>query len=109
MRHARRDGKRNAEQSLIDAITGHTPEDQAKKSIDKTVTDAISGRVAQDMGGRHYDGGASIRQKLEALNLLPIPDAIKRLTSYQVDFMDRFGETLIKSIASHRRRRPRTA
>ncbi|WP_084312585.1 site-specific integrase [Pseudomonas jinjuensis] len=109
LRHARRDGKRNAEQSLIDAITGHTPEDQAKKSIDKTVTDAISGRVAQDMGGRHYDGGASIRQKLEALNLLPIPDAIKRLTSYQVDFMDRFGETLIKSIASHRRRRPRTA
>lgn len=108
LRHARRDGKRNAEQHLIDAITGHAPGDQQNNAIDKTVTDAISGRAAQDMGGIHYDGGASIRHKLEALNLLPMPDAIRRLTNYQTDFVDRFGETLIKSIKSHRCRRPRT-
>lgn len=107
LRHARRDGKRNAEQHLIDAITGHAPGDQQNNAIDKTVTDAISGRAAQDMGGIHYDGGASIRHKLEALNLLPMPDAIRQLTSYQVDFVDRFGDTLIKSIKSHRSRRPR--
>jgi hypothetical protein len=45
--------------------------------------------------------------KLEALSLLPMPDAIRRLTSYKVDFVDRFGDVLVKSINSHRRRRPR--
>lgn len=109
LRHARRDGKRNAEQHLIDAITGHAPESQPNDVIDKTVTDAISGRAARDMGGIHYDGGAAIRHKLEALKLLPMPDAIQRLTSYQVDFVERFGDILIKSIKSHRTRRPRKA
>nr|WP_286944683.1 site-specific integrase [Pseudomonas sp. UBA6718] len=107
LRHARRDGKGNADQFLIDAITGHASEEQPNSPIDKTVTDAISGKTAQDMGGKHYDGGALIRHKLEALMLLPIPAAIHRLTSYQTDFVDRFGETLKNSIKSHRTRRPR--
>lgn len=107
LRNARRDGKLNAEQHIIDSITGHVAEKQLNTAIDKTVTDAIAGRVAQDMGGIHYDGGATIRHKLEALNLLPMPDAIRRLTSYKVDFVERFGERLTKSIESHRRRRPR--
>lgn len=108
MRHARRDGKPNAEQHIIDSITGHATEEQQNTFIDKTVTDAISGRAARDMGGLHYDEGAAIRHKLEALKLLPIPEAIQRLTSYQVDFVERFGEKLTKSIKSHRDRRPRT-
>ncbi len=107
MRNARRDGKLNAEQHIIDSIAGHVAEKQLNTAIDKTVTDAIAGRVAQDMGGIHYDGGATIRHKLEALNLLPMPDAIRRLTSYKVDFVDSFGDVLVKSINSHRRRRPR--
>jgi len=44
---------------------------------------------------------------LSALKLLPMPIAIQQLTSYQVDFVDRFGDTLLKSIESHRRRRDR--
>lgn len=108
LRHARRDGKLNAEQFIIDAITGHVPENQISPAIDRTVTNAIAGRAAQDMGGKHYDGGATIRHKLEALMLLPIPAAIERLSSYQVDFIDRFGDILSKSIKSHRIRRSRT-
>ncbi|MOA10467.1 hypothetical protein D3C78_1303560 [compost metagenome] len=104
--HARRDG-RNAKQDIIDAITGHVPEDQRNSAIDQTVTNAIAGRAAQDTAGKHYDDGATIQHKLEALMLLPIPEAIQRLTSYQMDFVDRFGEVLTKSIQSHRRRRPR--
>lgn len=83
---AARDGK-NIDQSTIDAIIGHTP---------KTIA------------GKHYDRGATIQQKLDALKLLPIPKAIEELTSYKVDFSDRFGEILKKSIKSHRGRRPRT-
>lgn len=81
-----RDGKAIA-QSTIDAITGHTP---------------------QTIAGKHYDRGATLQQKLDALKLLPVPKAIQRLTNYQTDFVNRFGETLTKSIKSHRRRRPRT-
>src|SRR5690606_27135618 len=55
LRNARRDGKLNAEQYIIDSITGHVAEKQLNTAIDKTVTDAIAGRVAQDMGGIHYD------------------------------------------------------
>lgn len=49
-----------------------------------------------------------MEQMLAALTLLPIPSAIQRLTSYQVDFVDRFGSVLTKGIASHRRKHPRT-
>ncbi len=108
LRHARRNGKRNADQYLIDAITGHTPEELPIETIDRTVTNAISGHTAQDMGGLHYDEGATVEQMLEALKLLPVPDAIHKLKSYQEDFVNRFGEILEKSIKSHRRRRPRT-
>lgn len=80
-----RDGK-NIAQSTIDAITGHAP---------------------QTIAGKHYDRGATIQQKLDALILLPIPDAIKNIKSYQHNFVCRFGETLTKSLKSHRQRRPR--
>jgi len=85
LRNARRDGK-PVDQTVIDAITGHAPE---------------------TIAGKHYDGGATIAHKLAALKLLPIPNAITRLTSYQVDFVDRFGDKLTKSIESHRQRHPR--
>ncbi|QOE08401.1 site-specific integrase [Pseudomonas asiatica] len=85
LRNARRDGK-SVDQTVIDAITGHTPDNVAS---------------------RHYDGGATIEHKLSALSLLPIPEAIKRLTSYQNDFVDRFGNMLSASIENHRKRRPR--
>ncbi|MCS8504519.1 site-specific integrase [Pseudomonas aeruginosa] len=81
-----RDGKGIA-QSTIDAITGHTP---------------------QTIAGKHYDRGATLQQKLEALKLLPIPEAIQNITSYQVNFVSRFGNILTKSIQSHRMRRSRT-
>ncbi|WP_341783411.1 site-specific integrase [Pseudomonas putida] len=84
--NAQRDGM-PVHQSTVDAITGHAP-----------VT----------VAGRHYDMGATIEQMLAALTLLPIPSAIQRLTSYQVDFVDRFGSVLTKGIASHRRKHPRT-
>lgn len=86
LRNARRDGK-PVDQSIIDSITGHAPETVASK---------------------HYDGGATMDQKLAALLHLPIPAAVKCLTSYKADFVDRFGETLTKGIASHRLKRPRT-
>ncbi|HFK2006787.1 TPA: DUF6538 domain-containing protein [Pseudomonas aeruginosa] len=75
-----RDGKGVA-QSTIDAITGHTP---------------------QTIAGKHYDRGATTQQKLDALKLLPVPEAIQKLTSYQVDFAHRFGKVLSRSISSHR-------
>ena len=83
--HAKRDGK-ELDQSIIDAIIGHAPE---------------------TIAGKHYDGGATIEHKLSALNLLPIPQAIKRLTNYQTDFVDRFGRALSVSMATHRKRHPR--
>jgi len=100
LRNARRDGRRNAEQGVIDSITGHTTDTAA--NIDSTVRDAIAGRVQTDMGGMHYDGGPTIQHKLDALMLLPIPDAVSTLTSYKVNFVERFGATLERSIRSHR-------
>lgn len=85
LRNARRDGY-SVDQTVIDAITGHAPETVASK---------------------HYDGGATLKQKLSALELLPIPNALKRLTSYQENFVERFGKILISSIASHRKRHSR--
>ncbi|MNM66135.1 hypothetical protein D3C81_776050 [compost metagenome] len=87
LRDARRDGK-PVDQTIIDAITGHKPD---------------------TIASRHYDGGATIGHKLSALSLLPIPQAIKQLTSYQNDFVERFGTKLSASIASHRKRHPRQA
>ena len=85
--NARRDG-RPVDQSIIDAIIGHAPETIASK---------------------HYDAGATIQQKLEALLHQAIPTAIANLTSYQANFADRFGDTLTKSISTHRKKTPRTA
>ena len=85
--NARRDG-RPVDQSIIDAIIGHAPETIASK---------------------HYDAGATIQQKLEALLHQPIPTAMASLTSYQANFVDRFGDTLSKSIATHRAKYSRTA
>lgn len=86
LRNARRDGK-PVDQSIIDSITGHAP---------------------QTVASKHYDGGATMEQKLAALMHLPIPAAVRYLTSYKADFVDRFGETLTKGITSHRLKRPRT-
>lgn len=86
LRHARRDGK-PVDQSIIDAITGHAP---------------------QTIASKHYDGGATVEHKLAALLHLPIPTAITQLTSYQVDFVDRFGSILTRSMAAHRKKHPRT-
>ena len=86
LRNARRDGKA-VDQSTIDAITGHAPETVASK---------------------HYDGGATMEQKLAALMHLPIPAAVRCLTSYRENFIHRFGKTLTKGITSHRLKRPRT-
>ncbi|EKT4522055.1 site-specific integrase [Pseudomonas putida] len=77
--------------------------------LDRSIIDAITGHLPQTIAGKHYDDGATIQQKLNALLLLPIPKAIQRLTNYQVNFAGRFGDTLIKSIQSHRRKRPRAA
>lgn len=86
LRHAKRNGAL-LDETTIKAITGHTPE---------------------DMAGRHYDEGATIKQMLGALMLLPIPLAIQQLTSYRADFVDRFADVLTKATASHRRKHPRT-
>ena len=67
-----------------------------------------TGTVPTDTAGRHYAGGATIEHKLAAIKLLPIPAAIARLTSYKVDFVERFGDKLTKSIISHRKKHPRT-
>lgn len=108
LRNIRRGGT-VVSQPLIDAITGHAPEEQEDTSwLDQTTANAITGKVPTDTAGRHYDGGATIEHKLAAVKLLPIPDSITRLTSYQVDFVERFGDTLTKSIISHRRKHPRT-
>ena len=71
LRNARRDGK-PIDQSIIDAITGHAPETIASK---------------------HYDAGATVQQKLDALLHQPIPQAMANLTNYQASFVDRFGST----------------
>lgn len=76
--------------------------------LDKTIIQAIVGHTPEDMAGRHYDEGATVEQMLAALMLLPIPTAIQRLTGYQGDFVERFGDVLTKSIQSHRHRHART-
>ena len=86
LRNARRDGK-PVDQSIIDAITGHAPETTASK---------------------YYDAGATTQQKLDALLHQLIPAAVENLTSYRVNFEDRFSSTLSKSVAAHRRKYPRT-
>ncbi|MNE53107.1 hypothetical protein D3C80_1478130 [compost metagenome] len=86
LRNARRDGK-PVDQTIIDAITGHTPD---------------------TIASRHYDGGASIEHMLSALKLIPKSDAIDQIISYQMNFVERFGDVLTKSIASHRQKHPRT-
>lgn len=78
------------------------------QGIDQTIIDAITGHVPNTIASRHYDGGATISQKLEALKLLPIPESLKRLKSYQVDFVARYGNVLSRSISGHRIRHPRT-
>ena len=108
LRNIRRSGTPVA-QYLIDAITGHAPEEPAPlPAIDKTTVDAITGHRPTDIAGINYDDGATIEHKLAALKLLPIPEAMKQLTSYQVDFVDRFGDILKRSIETHRSRHPRT-
>ena len=108
LRNIRRGGTAVA-QSLIDSITGHAPEEQENTPwLDQTTANAITGTVPTDTAGRHYDGGATIEHKLAAIKLLPIPAAIARLTSYKVDFVERFGDKLTKSIISHRKKHPRT-
>lgn len=66
------------------------------ESLDRSVIDAITGHAAQTIAGKHYDDGATVQKKLNALLLIPMPDAIQRLTSYQADFVNRFGETFIQ-------------
>jgi len=78
------------------------------KSLHQSTVDAITGHAPETIASRHYDEGATIEQKLAALMFLPIPDALQRLNSYQVNFVDRFGDKLTKGIASHRRKHPRT-
>lgn len=78
------------------------------KPIHQSTVDGITGHAPETIASRHYDEGATIEQKLAALMFLPIPAAIQRLTSYQVNFVDRFGDVLAKSIASHRVKYPRT-
>lgn len=89
------------ETNLADAI-------RDGKAIAQSTIDAITGHAPQTIAGKHYDRGATLQQKLDALKLLPVPEAIQKLTSYQTDFVQRFGEILTKSINSHRCRRPRT-
>lgn len=89
----------------LETNLGHAKRDG--KPIDQTVIDAITGHAPETIAGKHYDAGATIEQKLAALKLLPVPDAVQRLTSYEVDFASRFGATLSKSIESHRSRHPR--
>lgn len=108
LRNIRRSGT-EIPQPLIDAITGHAPEEQEDAPwLDRTTANAITGTAPTDTAGKHYDDGATIEHKLAAVKLLPIPKAMMRLTSYQVDFIERFGSTLTKSIDNHRRKRPRT-
>ncbi|MGU1581296.1 DUF6538 domain-containing protein [Pseudomonas aeruginosa] len=90
----------------LETNLGHAKRDG--KPIDQTIIDAITGHVPETIAGKHYDGGPTIEHKLAAIKLIPIPEAIARLTSYQVDFVERFGEKLTKSIISHRRKHPRT-
>lgn len=90
----------------LETNLGHAKRDG--KSIDQTIIDAITGHVAETIAGRHYDDGATIEHKLSALQLLPIPDALAGLTSYKVDFVDRFGDVLTNSIKKHRRKYQRT-
>lgn len=76
--------------------------------IHENTIDAITGHAPQTISGKHYDAGATLEQKLHALRYLPISPAMERLISYQVNFVDRFGDILTKSIAGHRKKYPRT-
>lgn len=78
------------------------------QELKQTLINAITGHREKDVQGRHYDNGPTIELKLDALLLMPVPEAIQRLKGYKPDFADRFGDTLTKSIASHRSRYPRT-
>lgn len=75
--------------------------------IHEDTIDAITGHAPQTISGKHYDAGATLEQKLHALGYLPISPAIERLIGYQVNFADRFGEILLKSVAAHRKKHPR--
>ena len=75
--------------------------------IHENTIDAITGHAPQTISGKHYDAGATIEQKLTALLYLPLPVAIQKLTSYTVNFAERFGPILSKSIASHRKKHGR--
>lgn len=75
--------------------------------IHEDTIDAITGHAPQTISGKHYDAGATLEQKLHALGYLPTSLAIERLISYQVNFVDRFGDILSKSIAAHRKKYPR--
>ena len=79
------------------------------KELDQSIIDAIVGHAPETIAGKHYDEGPTIEQMLSALRLLPIPEAIQKLISYQVNFIERTGETLTKSIESHRRKHIRLA
>lgn len=79
------------------------------KNIDQSIIDAIIGHTPDTIGAKHYDGGATIAHKLSALQLLPIPAAIRKLDNYQNDFVKRFSNILTKSITAHRRKHPRLA
>lgn len=75
--------------------------------IHENTIDAITGHAPQTISGKYYDAGATIEQKLSALLYLPLPVAIQELTSYTVNFAERFGPILSRSIASHRRKHGR--
>ncbi|MET0776795.1 MAG: site-specific integrase [Pseudomonas mandelii] len=79
------------------------------KTVDQTVIDAITGHAQTSIAGKHYDGGPTIEHKLRALMLLPIPEAINKIQNYKVNFVERFGSTLERSIMSHRKKRTRLA
>lgn len=101
--HAPHDGKSlYSFRHTLETNLGHAKRDG--KPIDQTVIDAITGHAPETVAGRHYDSGATVEQKLAALVLLPIPNAIKKLSSYEKDFTQRFGTILIKSITSHRKK-----
>lgn len=104
--HAPHDGKSlYSFRHTLETNLGHAKRDG--KPIDQTVIDAITGHAPETIAGRHYDGGATIEQKLAALVLLPIPNAIKHLSGYEKDFAQRYGLVLSKSINSHRKKHPR--
>ena len=75
------------------------------KPVDQTIIDAITGHAQNSIAGRHYDGGPTTEHKLRALVLLPIPEAINKIQSYKLNFVERFSSILNKSIISHRNKK----